>query len=213
MEGGSSSRGKTERKVADDEEEKKWAEILIQAVEGKVMGEESQKIYDDLTGKELDPKKVKAARRGEMEFVKKIQVYEERPIEECWKLTAKRPIPTRWVDILKGEDERSRWVAQDFKGNDKNRDDLFASMPPLEAKKALFRMGAIRMKNRPGKKKMKMLFIDIKKAHLNAECNQENIFVELPPEANAQPGMCGRLIRWLYGMRGAAKGWENSQRS
>ena len=47
------------------------------------MGEESQKIYDDLTGNELDPKKVEAARKGEMEFVKKIRVYEERPIDEC----------------------------------------------------------------------------------------------------------------------------------
>ena len=51
-------------------------------------------------------------------------------------------------------------------------------MPPLEAKKALFRMGATRMKDQPGKPKMKMLFIDVKKAHLNAECNQENVFVE-----------------------------------
>ena len=47
-----------------------------------------------------------------------------------------------------------------------------------------------------------------KKAHLDAECNQGNIFVELPPEAKAEPGMCGRLKRWLYGMRGAAQGWE-----
>ena len=78
MEGGSSTRGKNERKVADDEEEKKWAEILVQAVEGEIMGEESWKIYDDLTGKELDPKKVKAARKGEMDFVKKIRFYEER---------------------------------------------------------------------------------------------------------------------------------------
>ena len=208
LEGGSSTRVKDQRKVADDEDEMKWAAILVHAVEGKMMGEESQRIYDDLTGKELNPEKVKAAREGEMDFVKKIQVYEERSIEECWEKTGKRPIPTRWVDILKGEDERSRWVAQDFKGNDKNRDDLFASMPPLEAKKALFRMGAIRMKNRPGKRKMKMLFIDVKKAHLNAECTQENVFVELPTEASAQPGMCGMLKRWLYGMRGAAKGWE-----
>ena len=63
-----------------------------------------------------------------MEFVEKIRVYEERSIEECWQLTGKRLISTRWVDILKGEDERSRWVAQDFKGNDKKRDDLFASI-------------------------------------------------------------------------------------
>ena len=55
-----------------------------------------------------------------MEVVKKIRVYEERPIEERWDKTGKSKIPTKWVDILKGEYERSRWVAQDFKGNEKN---------------------------------------------------------------------------------------------
>ena len=95
-------------------------------------------------------------------------------------MTGRRPIPTRWVDILKVEDERSRWAAKDFKGNDKNRDDLFASMPPLEAKKALFRVGSIKMKPRNGEKKMKMLFIDVKKAHLNAKCNQEDILCRAP---------------------------------
>ena len=137
LEGGSRTRDKEDRKVNDDAEEMRWAEILVQAVEGEPWEEESRKIYDDLAGNELNPKNVKAARKGEMEFVKKIQVYEERTIEECWHKTGKRPIPTRWVDILKGDEERSRWVAQDFKGNDKNRDDLFAAMPPLEAKKAL----------------------------------------------------------------------------
>ena len=44
------------------------------------------------------------------------------------------------------------------------------------------------MKNKPEKRKLMMLFIDVKKAHLNAECNQENISVELPPEANAHEG-------------------------
>jgi hypothetical protein len=30
--------------------------------------------------------------------------------------------------------------------------------------------------------------------------------IELPEE-DAEPGMCGRLVRWLYGMRPAAKAW------
>ena len=82
-------------------------------------------------------------------------------------------------------------MRRDFKGTDKKRDDLFASMPPLEAKKALFRVGAIKMKPRSGKRKMKMLFIAVKKAHLNAKCNREAIYEELPPEAKADQGMCG----------------------
>ena len=80
---------------------KSGTRATFESVEGIITNEESQKIYDELTGKELNPRKVKQARNGEMEFVKKIQVYEERPIRECWDKTGKRQIPTRWVDILK----------------------------------------------------------------------------------------------------------------
>ena len=85
-------------------------------------------------------------------------------------------------------------------------------MPPLEAKKALlFRLAATRLKDGglTGKgRAMKLMFIDVRKAHLNAKCEKAHMYVNLPPEAGAAPGMCGRLKRWLYGMRGAAQGWE-----
>ena len=64
------------------------------------------------------------------------------------------------------------------------------------------------MKNRPGRGKMKMLFIDAKKAHLNPEC-KEDVYVELPEEAKGGPGMCGKLNFWLYGFRRAASAWED----
>ena len=62
-------------------------------------------------------------------------------------------------------------------------EDLFASMPPLEAKKMLFRVTAgIRGgRKRSGKKEMKLMFIDVRKAHLNARCDEEE-WVELPEE-------------------------------
>ena len=100
-------------------------------------------------------------------------------------------------------------MAQDFKKKgDDNREDLFAAMPPLEAKKALFRLAAPRLLGRHNRRKepMKMMFIDVRKAHLNAQCNRDDIYVALPEEAKAKPGNCGKLIRWLYGMRGAAQG-------
>ncbi|MDA8582754.1 reverse transcriptase domain-containing protein [bacterium] len=109
--------------------------------------------------------------------------------------------------MQKGDAVRSRWVARDFKPKgEKDRADLFAAMPPLEAKRMLFRLYATHG-NRQGGKKQKMLFIDVKKAHLNPACEYDYVFVELPAEANA-PGKCGRLRRWLYGMRGAASSWE-----
>ena len=44
---------------------------------------------------------------------------------------------------------RSRLVARDFKpSGDDGREDLFAAMPPLEAKKLLFRMAIAERKRR-----------------------------------------------------------------
>ena len=68
-------------------------------------------------------------------------------------------------------------------------------------------------------RRMKMLFIDAKKAHLNGVVSpDEHVYVELPPEAHvpgasgvshtASSGKRGRLRRWLYGMRAAGNAWE-----
>ena len=55
-------------------------------------------------------------------------------------------------------------VARDFKGGDKDRDDLFAATPPLESKRLLLSRTATGVN---GKLTRKLLFIDSKKAHLN----------------------------------------------
>ena len=57
-------------------------------------------------------------------------------------------------------------------------------MPPLEANKILFRMFSD-VGNLNGPHKKKMLFIDVRKAHLNGHCDRNDVFVELPLEANA----------------------------
>ena len=59
------------------------------------------------------------------------------------------PTSTKWVDPNKGgvevPDIRSRWVARDFKKKgERDREDLFALMPPLEAKKVLFKLASSR---------------------------------------------------------------------
>jgi hypothetical protein len=168
---------------------------------------------DELGEDGLNLKLVEEARREEMEFVKSTPVYEEVDLAECWSRTGRPPVSTKWVDIGKGKEGktaiRSRWVARDFKvKGDKDREDLFASMPPLEAKKAIFRIAATKMKEpaKKGRGRMKLLFIDVRKAHLNGVYDQE-VYVELPKEAEAE-GKCGRLKRWLYGMRPAAQAWE-----
>ena len=51
------------------------------------------------------------------------------------------------------------------------------------------------------------MFIDISKAYLHADVLNDSICVELPGEMN-MPNMCGRLLRALYGIRQAARAWE-----
>ena len=99
---------------------------------------------------------------------------------------------------------RSRMVARDFKGGDKDRDDLFAETPPLEGKRMLFSRAVTRKK---GGGSRKLMFIDVRKAHLNPRC-EENVYVELPEECVCPEGMCRKLEYWLYGFRPAAAAWE-----
>eukprot|EP00973_Karenia_brevis_P046301 6420473-Karenia_brevis.AAC.1 len=66
---------------------------------------------------------------------------------------------------MKGKfDVRSRMVAKNYKGKDKGRDDLFAETPPLEAKRMLFSRAVTK---RDDGRQRKLMFIDVKKAHLN----------------------------------------------
>ena len=105
---------------------------------------------------------------------------------------------------------RCRLVARDFEPKREGpRDDLFAAMPPLDAKKALFAFVAgVREKRRAqGHDEVKLMFVDVKKAHLNAKCDEEE-WVELPDEFK-KIGRYAKLKRWLYGMRKAASGWED----
>ena len=88
---------------------------------------------------------------------------------------------------------------------------MFATMPPLEAKKIFMRYAALQ-KFKPRCRgigsKLKLLFIDAKKAHLNGVVeNGEKIYVQLLAEAS-KTGKCGRLKRWLYWMCGAGHAWE-----
>ena len=102
--------------------------------------DENESFYNARNGKQLDPLKVREAREEEMIFVREIGVYDEVDLEECFEKTGRAPVSTKWVDVNKGTDDdeeiRCRWVARDFKPKgEKDRCDLFAAMPPLEAKK------------------------------------------------------------------------------
>ena len=210
------------RKRDDDEDEDMGInyvpvlEVQMDVVNQEEMDEKfaDEWATDDVTGKVLNREAVDEARREEIQFMKKIGVYKEVPITECIKKTGKGPMSTRWVDTDKGKDLgeliRSRLVARDFKvKGDGDRPELFAATPPLEALRMLLRMARMKRARRFQRKKWKLMYIDVKKAHLNAKVDEdEHIYVELPVEAEAKDGYCARLLRWLYGTRPAASSWE-----
>ena len=86
----------SELKVNDNPEEVEWERIIAAMIEGNFNDEEAERIFDDLTGKELDLEEVRKARRDEIDFVKDLEVYEEVPVSQCWANTGKAPIGTRW---------------------------------------------------------------------------------------------------------------------
>ena len=92
-------------------------------------------------------------------------------------------------------DVRCRLAARDFKPKgEKDREDLFAAMPPLESKKLIFQK-AIRIhreRRRKGQDGITLMFIDVKKARLYGVVPEgEHAYIELPGEAEKQ-GKCGR---------------------
>ena len=121
--------------------------------------------WDDVHGGVLPVEKVKEARLEEVGFMHERGLWAVVPVQQSWKLTGKGPVSVRWVDTNKGgEGEmvvRSRLVARDFKGGDKDRYDLFAETPPLEAKRMIVSRAATR---RVDGRWRKLLLIDAKKA-------------------------------------------------
>jgi hypothetical protein len=175
--------------------------------------EEEEDFFDAKNGLRMDNEKVHDARKEEMNFVKNIDLFDVRDVEECVRETGKAPVTTRWVDGMKKADGeefvRSRWVARDFKvKGERDREDLFAAMPPLEAKKCLFIIAVAMRRKWRGRRKVRILFLDVRKAHMNPRLKEsEKVYVDLP-EGFEQEGKCARLKRWLYGMRPAAQAWE-----
>ena len=81
---------------------------------------------------------------------------------------------------------------------------MFAAMLPLEAKEALCaRVAGVPEKRREqAQDEVKLMVIDVKQAHLNAKCDEEER-VELPDEFK-KSGKYAKLKRWLFGVREAA---------
>ena len=207
-----------ESKAEEDKEtdDMKVDVIDVAALDINVEADDGFEDYDEEEhhlDEEFDPDELAKARAEEIEFMEGLGVWEAATWDECMAATGRPPVTTRWVDVDKGRDGvteiRSRLVARDFKVKGDGREfEVFAAMPPIEAKRILFRMAALdgSVRGDPRQGPVKLMFIDIKKAHLNGKLSDdEYAYVQLPEEAG---GGVGRLRRWLYGMRPAASAWE-----
>ena len=98
-----------------------------------------------MTNIELPAKLVEAARAEEFEYFNSLPVWDIARTQECWDVTGKPPISTKWVDVNKGDQEsydvRSRLVAREMGGGKNNA--FYAPTPPLEATRLLFSEAAM----------------------------------------------------------------------
>ena len=114
---------------------------------------EVQQAWDDVSGKELDPTRVKQARREEMEYVGKKEVWKKIKRTQAQKEGIKI-VGTKWIDIDKGDIHnpiyRSRIVAKEFNDSKTGEgiEGLFASSPPPLKALRLLVSEAATIKNR-----------------------------------------------------------------
>ena len=184
------------------------AHILREAMYGLVCRNTMWKAWDDVTGADLNVEDVKAARKLEMEYFKKLGVYEV-VSRDMVQLTGGKLIGTRWVDVNKGDSTnvecRSRLVGREF---NVGRDDaLYAATPPLEALRLIV-SDAATIAGGDGTKRL--MVNDVRRAYFYAKIDRD-VFIELPAEdPEYGTGKVGKLKLCLYGTRDAAKGWQET---
>ena len=64
----------------------------------------------------------------------------------------------------------------------------------------------IGFKRGQGSHGMQLVFIDVRRAYFYAD-SKRTVYVDLPPEDHEE-GMCGKLVKSMYGTRDAAQNWE-----
>ena len=199
----------------------KYSEILsIEAVmRSDVQGGEQGESYfwDDVNGGELPAAETKEAREKEMQYVRRMKVYDKVPYEQSMARIGKKPIKLKWVDTRKGTGEvRSRLVAKEFKTGSCSA--YFSPTPPLEVLKLILSLVASSQKDSRawgacdlkeykytaegrGAKHEKwlddnvcILHTDISRAYFHAKAVEEK-YVELPAEdwEEGSERQCGRF--------------------
>ena len=175
--------------------------------------EETAKYYDDVSGEPLPTAGVQEARREEIGWVHKINLYTKVPRSQA--ISCGIPVlPIRWVDVNKGDKTtvklRSRLVGKELKCKTREAllaHELFSATPPWEMVKGLLSLLVTDMEEYQSEEKVLGIF-DISRAHFMPMAERE-LYIEVPDEdkAEGEGDVIGQLNRNMYGFRDAASGW------
>ena len=134
-------------------------------------------------------------------------------------MTGRGAISVRWVDTNKGDDIcpniRSRLVARQIRGA--GEETIFAPTPPLETLRTVISLAATDLPGRApccrdpdSNERMQISAVDISRAYFNASTEGcAPTYVQLPSEdKDSARGMCGLLLKHMYGTQAAADGWQ-----
>ena len=171
--------------------------------------EEADEFFDNISGAKLDGNSVRLGRAEELKIIDEMKVWEVVPIKACYDATGRRPISVRWVDINKGDENepeiRCRLVARELKLY-QLRDDVFSATPPMIMVLFLLSLAMTNIPWLPVGVILKMMFLDISRAHFHSPATRD-VFVDLPPE-RALAGFCARLLKSMYGTRDAGANFQ-----
>ena len=188
-----------------------WKELLTEGADG---------FWDDVNGGWLPKAETEKARAEELEWVRKEQVYENRPRQEAVDAGI-RPLDLLWVDTNKSVKPgtwtiRSRLCVREYKKKLKGGKiqralpaaQLFSAMPPLEALKLLGSLLMSLPHSRAGRS-LKVRHYDVSRAHFMGKA-QRTIYIELPEEERQRlgPDVVGLLLRSMYGTQDASHIWQ-----
>jgi hypothetical protein len=74
---------------------KKWDEMEVMELNAEECEDMNPETYDGRTGEMLDAELVATARAEEFELMRKIELFDEVPVSECWERTSRRLTSTR----------------------------------------------------------------------------------------------------------------------
>jgi hypothetical protein len=165
------------------------------------------KYYDENTWEELDPVKVTAGERDELERFTKMGVYEYIGREQAMTDPEGKFVKVKWVRTNKGtakdQEVRCRLVAQEL-GYGQRMDEMFAGTPSLMMVKVAL-VHAVQ-----GGRQRGLMILDVKCAFLYG-LMKRTVYIELPSQdpRYGDGEVVGVLRKAMYGTRDAPQIWQN----